>query len=134
MLPVIEIIRLEETQQGTIGVLKINKTAFCCTLEPWDWENKESESSIPVQQYIGKRITSPKFGVTFEITNVPGRTHILFHKGNFVGDTTGCVIVGESFGKLGAQRAVKNSGRTFDRFMEFLKDHDTIHITISEVY
>lgn len=31
---------------------------------------------------------------TFEITNVPGHTNLLFHTGNKNGDSAGCVLVG----------------------------------------
>ncbi len=31
---------------------------------------------------------------TFEVTNVPGHTGILFHKGNVNGDSIGCILLG----------------------------------------
>jgi len=35
MLPIVELIRLEENfQYGTFGVIKINKQVFCICLEP----------------------------------------------------------------------------------------------------
>lgn len=55
---------------------------------------------------------------TFEITNVPGHTGILFHKGNVNSDSEGCVLLGTSFNALG----ISESQEAFDLFMEFQKD------------
>ncbi len=98
MRPILEIVRLEENERfGTFGILKINKRVTCVTLEPCDYENAPSISSIPAQQYLCKRIISPTFGETFEIFDVPGRTNVLFHKGNIAGHTLGCVLLAQHF-------------------------------------
>lgn len=131
---VVEIIRLEESDQGTFGVLKIDKAVFCVTLEQNDEENRANESSIPAQQYICRRIDSPKYGETFEILNVPGRSDILIHSGNFINNTKGCVLLGTSYGQIYGQRAVISSDKAFYRFMEELKDEDSFHLTIREIY
>ena len=110
--PIIELIRLEESQHGTFGALKFQKEVFCCTLEPPDYENEKDKSSIPVQQYWCHRIVSPRFGETFEVKDVPGRTNVLFHTGNISAHTKGCIILGRQWGMLGKNRAVLNSGAT----------------------
>ena len=130
-----EIIRLEENDgHGTFGALKLNKRLFCWTLEPADRENAPSISSIPAQQYTCKRHNSPRFGVTYQVMNVPGRTHILFHPGNTDDDTEGCILLGETLGKLRGDRAILNSGKTFKKFMDELYGALEFHLTISEVY
>jgi hypothetical protein len=135
MRPIVEIIRLEESfRYGTFGVMKINKEVFCVTLEPPDIENTKNISSIPVQQYLCRRIISPKYGECFEIQNVPDRDHCLFHAGNVVEHTEGCVIVAEHYGKLQEMRAVLNSGNTHKKFMKRLEGHNEFHLTIREVY
>lgn len=135
MRPILELIRLEENEKfGTFGILKINKKVFCVTLEPSDLENAPSVSSIPAQQYLIRRIQSPTFGETFQIDNVPGRSHILFHKGNVVGHTEGCVLLAQHFGKLGNNRAILNSGVTFKNFMRELQNYNVAHLTIKEIY
>jgi hypothetical protein len=107
LLPVFELIRLEEDHQyGTFGVLKIAKSVFCTTLEPFDRLNAPDISCIPAGQYFCRRVDSPKFGHTFEITGVTNRDHVLFHPGNRVEDTRGCVVMGQYFGKLKGDRAV----------------------------
>lgn len=133
-MKVVELIRLEETEQGTFGVLKIDKRVFCVTLEPSDEENASNISSIPAQQYMCERVYSPKYGETFEIRNVPERTHVLFHAGNIAKHTKGCVLLGEYFGKLKGDRAVLNSGNTFKFFMEEMKDEGLFHLTVKEEY
>lgn len=130
-----EIIRLEESfDYGTFGVLKFNKNVFCVTLEPPDKQNKSNISSIPAQQYQCRKKLSHNFGQTYEILNVPGRFNVLFHAGNVVDHTKGCVILGQYFGKLRGDRAVLNSGATFKRFMQILQGENIFHLTILENY
>ena len=134
-IPIAELIRLEEHESfGTFGVLKLNKAVFCVTLEPPDRLNAPNVSSIPAQQYICTRTKSPRYGETFKVTRVPGRTAILFHAGNDVDDTEGCVCLAEHFGKLRGNRAVLNSGATFKRFMQIMEGIQFFHLTIREVY
>lgn len=134
MHPVLELIRLEETDAGTFGVLKVNKQVFCVTLEPGDLENAENRSSIPAQQYTCRRVKSPRFGKTFQVLGVPGRSDILFHPGNTAADTRGCIILAGHFGKLAGERAVLNSGNTFRQFVMMLEGHRFLHLTVREVY
>ncbi len=132
-MKILELIRLEETEQGTIGVLKINKTVFCFTLEPPDLENRVNKSSIPAQQYTVKPYSSQNYPDIYEIINVPDRSYVLFHPGNTVDNTAGCILLGESLGKLQGDRAVLNSGKTFNKFRNILRNEDH-HLTITEVY
>jgi len=132
--PIIEIIRLEESEFGTFGALKFQKEVFCVTLEPPDFENAKNKSSIPAQQYWCHRKVSPKYGETFEVQNVPGRENVLFHAGNVVAHTKGCIIVARSWGILGKQRAVLNSGATWTKLMCKLSGYDGFHLTIIEVF
>lgn len=135
MRPIIELIRLEEKYRyGTFGILKINKEVFCVTLEPPDLLNKRNASSIPAQQYDLHRISSSVFGWTFKVMDVPSRTDILFHAGNVVANTHGCIILAQHFGKLRGDRAVLNSGKTFHIFMALMEGHNVAHLTIREVY
>ena len=135
MKPIVELIRLEEDHYyGTFGMLRVQKELFCVTLEPPDILNKSFKSSIPAQQYTCNRRFSNHFGETFEVTNVPGRDNILFHAGNYVGDTQGCIILAQYKGKLRGDRAVLNSGKTFKTFMGMMKDYGSFHLTIKEVY
>ena len=132
---IVELIRLEENyEHGTFGVVKINKEVFCVDLEPRDEENATNISSIPAQQYVCKRVMSPRFGETFEIMDVPDRFNVLFHSGNTDDNTLGCILLAQYFGKLKGNRAVLNSGNTFKAFMKVMQKQDVFHLTIREVY
>jgi len=131
---IVELIRLETGRSGTFGILKLNKQVFCCTLEPPDKENKQNISSIPTGQYDMVKHVSPTHGETFMVEGVTDRNFILFHSGNKVDHTEGCVLLGASFGKLSGDRAVLNSGKTFAAFMSEMLGHAAWHLTISEVY
>lgn len=134
MQPIVELIRLEESDDGTFGVLRINKQAFCVTLEPEDRANARGVSCIPAQQYTCRRVKSPTHGICFEVTGVPNRSHILFHSGNTEDHTEGCIILGASFGRVGNKRAVLTSKPTVAAFMEKMKGHDSFHLTITEAF
>jgi len=134
MRPVIELIRLEESAPGTFGALRINKRLTCWTLEPDDRLNEQGRSSIPAQQYICRRYSSAKYPATFQVMDVPGRDKVLFHAGNKIGDTAGCILLGETLGKLAGDRALLNSGATFKAFMDELQGVDEFHLTIREEY
>lgn len=135
LLPTVRLIRLEENfEYGTFGALILAGEFFCVTLENPDRENKRNISSIPAQQYLCRKIVSPRWRETYEITNVPNRDHVLFHPGNVVKHTEGCVILADRLGKLQGDRAVLNSGNTFKRFMKALELYPEFLLTIKEVY
>ena len=127
------IIRIEESNEGSIGVLRLGHQPFCCTLEPPDRDNQKNISCIPTGSYTARRVKSPKYGDTFEITSVPGRSWVLIHAGNVVKHTKGCVLLGQYFGKLKGDRAVLNSGKTFRAFLEATAGLDAFELEIREV-
>lgn len=130
----VDLIRIEQGEDGTFGVLRLNGRAWCVTLEPPEHDNAKNISRIPRGEYVCRRVRSPRFGVVFEVTDVPGRTHILLHPGNMVSDTQGCVLLGRNFGKLQGGRAVLNSGSTFASFMEAMDGVDEFRFTIEDVF
>lgn len=129
----LKIVRLEEAIDGTFGALLIDNHVFCVTLEPPDFDNQQNISNIPPDKYICKRNISPKYGETFEITNVPNRSHVLFHAGNIVEHTKGCVLLARKWGILGYNRAILNSGNTFKDFMVKMYGADECELEIIEV-
>ena len=96
----VEIFRVESGKQGTYGVLTIEGKFFCITLEPENLNNLPDLSCIPAGTYhcIGK--LSEKFGLCFEVLGVPNRTGILFHYGNVLADTHGCILLGVEYNPL----------------------------------
>jgi hypothetical protein len=134
MMNTVDLIRIEQSDDGTFGVLKIDGQAWCVTLEPPRGGNAKNISCIPSGRYVCRRIRSPRFGLTFEVTNVPGRTHILLHPGNVVADTQGCVLLGRHFGLLRGDRGVLKSGRTFQAFMDELDGVDEFLFIVEDLF
>lgn len=135
MFPYVEIIRLEDNfTQGAFGAMMINGEVFCWTLEPPEYDNLKNFACIPPGQYECRRVVSPRFGTTYEICNVPGRSLIRFHAGNVVDDTHGCVLLGETQGKLRGDRAILNSGKTFLNFMNTMQSYEKFKLTIKEAW
>lgn len=130
----VEMVRLEQGDQGTFGVLRLDGKVFCVTLEPPDNGNMENVSCIPEGVYTCRRVESPAFGNTFEITDVPGRSHILFHAGNVSNDTRGCVLLGRQFGQLGSDRAVLRSGDAVRAFLEQCSGMESFPLQIVSGY
>lgn len=125
----INIVRISEFG-ATFGVLLDDRIPLCLTLERIWMNNERGVSCIPDGAYVCKRVDSPKFGDTFEVMDVPGRDEILFHWGNLVIHSHGCIILGEEYGLLGNQRGVLSSHRAFDEFMGRLKGQDSFDLDI----
>lgn len=107
----------------TYGVLVDEGVAFALTLEP-AWLNNGAKSCIPEGVYRCVRDVSPKFGETFEVTGVLGRSRILFHWGSFAADSLGCILVGERFTDLnadGVQDLSMSRTTAGAGFLEFLE-------------
>ena len=112
----INLLLLRDTfsEKSTIGELFINKERICDTLEnPWI-DNQRNISCIPEGEYE-VRIRLPRESATRDylhllVQDVPDRDWILFHRGNFPKDTSGCILVG-----LGSQQDfVSNSVLAMD--------------------
>lgn len=109
--------RISNISDGIQGVLLDGDTAFCVTLENNDY-------IFPDGEYVCRRILSPKFGNTFEITGIPNRTHILFHWGAEEEHSKGCVILGETFTVVNGKNMVGYSKEY--AFKEFLDRTNSI--------
>lgn len=122
---------------GTFGTLYLyddqGKKVGTFVVGEDDWlDNKPQKSCIPDGTYTCRRVQSPTFGNTFEVTSVPGRSAILFHAGNTEEDTKGCLLVGTRFGMLKVKDedtagnpvvekwAVVESAKAFKEFLALL--------------
>jgi len=104
----IEVERKWPKKDYIIGRLYIDGSYVCNTLErPW-LSNKPQVSCIPTGIYDVIVAQSPRFGRELpRILNVPSRSGVLIHRGNYVTDSTGCILVGENK----AKGAVLNSAK-----------------------
>jgi len=129
----IDLVRVGSSAAGTFGVLRRGQVPFALTLErPWQ-DNQANVSCIPPSEYVCKRARSPRFGETFEVMGVDRRSHILFHKGNTIGDTQGCILVGEEFSvDDNGTPVLAASARGYGEFMGILKGYDEFVLRIQE--
>jgi hypothetical protein len=143
-VPVMQTLILRRTtysDAGTVGYLYRGRIPVCYTLElPWR-DNAPGISCIPPGSYRGEyeregtevdteapyqvrhleRSASGKYLDVYHVIDVPGRSGILIHRGNFAGDRTlgmrsdvlGCILPGRRIGRLpvvgGLQLAVIDS-------------------------
>lgn len=112
-------------QYGTFGHLYRNGQQIAVTCEP-------VTPDVPLGTYLCQPHNGPKFQNVWEVTNVPGHTAILIHNGNTVADTHGCILVGETFGRINGVDAVINSMLTLDNLREILPDAFYLKFTQSE--
>ena len=126
---IVEIKRLYEPE-ATIGVISVGGLALGFTLErPW-YGNRKNVSCIPADEYICKKHDSATFGTVYKVCDVFGRSNILFHKGNVIDDTEGCILIGKSVGYLGNKRAILSSSVAFNEFMSQLEFVDEFKLII----
>ena len=115
---------------GTLGIITCDGKDICQTLElPWN-NNSQNSSCIPDGKYKLRKINSPKFGEVYEICDVRDREHILIHKGNFLRDTHGCVLVGMINSLENCQYRLYNSKIALEAFIKFLEGKDDITLEI----
>ena len=128
------IVRISSLDEGTFGVMLLDGKPFAVTGErPW-MDNKKSVSCIPAGVYSCQRYVSAKYPDTFEVMNVPKRTYVLFHKGNFpLKDSEGCILVAEKFEEVNGKVAVLESKHGFEEFIKRLKGVCTFTLQILEV-
>ncbi|WP_421901792.1 DUF5675 family protein [Maridesulfovibrio sp.] len=114
----VELIRLEATDEATLGGLLVDGKSICWTLEePWRG-NCQDVSCIPAGRYSLRLEYSPsKKCKLWTVKGVPGRSYVRIHKGNTVDDTEGCLLTGTNPGYLEGKRAVLASRVAFDEFM-----------------
>lgn len=93
--------RLQDNGRQTLGEMNVyekHKNLLTCkTLElPYRY-NRKIVSCIPCGTYICKPRFSTKYREHYIVTNVPNRSYILFHAGNYNRHTKGCILVGRGF-------------------------------------
>lgn len=121
MTSILQLTRLKSTYEYTHGILFHGQNFLCYTLElPWR-NNEKLVSCIPWGRYVAIRHPSPRFGMTLAVKEVPGRSGIIFHAGNTVVDSKGCVLVG-TVTDWGGTLSV--SRRAIEMFRLWMTDND----------
>jgi hypothetical protein len=123
--------RSPSTDAGTFGSLTFGTSVVQSLELPWR-ENRRQRSCIPVGVYDCVLVRSPRFGLVYEVKDVPGRSHVLIHRANLGGDVDkgldtelhGCIA---PFTRMGVMRNSRGamqpaglvSSTAFRLFMEW---------------
>lgn len=106
----------------TLGDL-VTGTFACKTLErPWK-NNAKNISCIPTGTYQCKYTYSLKFlKWTYEVLNVPNRSGIRIHSGNYFYDIEGCILLGTGYGDLNKDKFadIVESKITIKKFEDYM--------------
>lgn len=142
-------VRIDRTyhHEQTTGRLYVfddnNGVAFDCDTLELKWnDNARRISCIPEGSYTCVHHFSPTFGECFWIKDVPHRSEVLIHTGNYAGsqnpktlrpDTLGCILVGNGLIDISGDGIVDvvNSRVTMDSLIQVLPDVFTLNITRS---
>lgn len=118
--------------EATLGKLTIEDEEFYTAERPFRG-NKKNVSCIPSGKYTCSRYTSKRFGETFIVDDVPNRTYILFHVGNFPEtDSQGCILIGEKI--MEGRPAISMSKKAMQRFRDTLKEEDKFEFIIEDKF
>lgn len=126
------LLRFEQTSEYTLGLLLGEGARPLMTLEPPWLINAQGASCIPARDYDCVRHYSPKFGETFWLTNVPNRQEIIFHSGNIVQHTRGCILLGLYTMRGVDTLAIHKSRIAMGEFLKLMKGQDTLKLVVTE--
>jgi hypothetical protein len=138
IMSLLRIIRYNHHSAATVGDIIFPCGTVLKSLElPW-LDNARGQSCVPVGLYEVKLRQSPvvertskgKYKEGYEICNVPNRTFIMFHIGNYPRNSDGCVLTGMKEGTHEGVPAVWSSAAAFDIFMDLMKKHNITHVSI----
>lgn len=124
------IMREPSDAQQTLGQATLydglQKVFECKTLE-LDWQDNEPrQSCIPKGRYTCKPYSSPKYPNVYQVMNVPGRSYILIHSGNYHTDILGCILVGSAHTDINGDgyKDVVSSKNTLDKIRSIIGNNE----------
>lgn len=133
----ISIQRFQSNPRQTLGNLIVfnndQPVLVIKTLElPWK-DNERKISCIPTGTYKAIEHISTKRGWTLWLQDVPGRTAILVHTGNYTTDILGCILPGIMHEDLNGDGImdVKYSTIALEALKYYLDSQKEIEITIT---
>lgn len=117
----VKIQRAWSDSRATLGMLTIEgvfHNPFFILENPL--RDTKVDSRIPAGTYTCKPYSGTKYKDVYILENVPDRSAILMHWGNFEKDTEGCILIGESAGMMQNQPAIMNSKVAFKMFSDLI--------------
>jgi len=130
---------LKQTRSALFVMEGVDKLFECVTIElpkvfiPFP-VNAQNVTCIPEGIYPVEKIISPTKGRCFLLKNVPGRTMVEIHIGNFATgekvDTKGCILPGMRFVdiNLDGNLDVQDSTKAMEKLLKLLPDKFELHI------
>lgn len=132
--------RLNYGDKQTIGNLYLLNSLNELVEEFWSLElpwkdNQRRISCIPEGVYKARKHKSPKFGQSLWLQDVPNRSEILIHKGNYYTDILGCILIGSTLMDINKDGLldVVNSKKSINKLMSMLEDVDGIMVEIKKI-
>ncbi len=119
----VTITRSLDTGKESIGVFNAPNFNVRTLERPWK-NNKTGISCIPKGTYTVKWTLSPKLArYTYQVMDVPGRSGIRFHPGNYFFDVEGCILLGTGFTNLNddGELDIINSKVTISAFENYMQ-------------
>lgn len=131
-----DLFRFSHTNVQVLGTLTFYDGAVVkgkfSTLELAWKENKNMVSCISEGTYKVIKRWSNRFGEHWHITDVPNRTFILIHAGNFHTEINGCVLVGTKHQDVNADGFpdVVESRKAMTAINDLLKEQESFELRI----
>lgn len=95
----VTILRTDFSAYGTFGILHAGP--FRCLAVERTWLNNQRKvSCIPEGVYTCKWGHSPKYGWRYQVMEVPSRSDILIHPGNYPKHSQGCILLAKYKGVM----------------------------------
>lgn len=121
----LNLIRKPSSALSTLGTLSLEGQHLAYTLE-------RPEVQIPAGTYSVEIRYSPRFKRPLpHLLDVPGRSDILIHAGNWPRDTEGCILVGLQLGTDMILQSRLALDPLVIRIQSALDSHDAVSIQIS---
>jgi len=135
----LELNRCQTDDKQTLGELYLlsdNEAVLnkWMTLELPDMNNTRYISRIPAGTYNAVIHNSPRFGKTLWIQDVPNRSEILIHQGNYHTQIKGCILIGQNHIDINNDglKDVTSSRKSMAKLMSQLQGLESIEITIKD--
>jgi len=126
----VEIERITFRDKQTEGILTVydvcNEVVFkCYTLELEEDCNAQRDDCIPRNKYNVEKRYSTKYKNHFHVLDVPNRSYILIHSGNYNKHTLGCILVGKTLTDINGDgyRDTTSSKVTMNKLNDVLPDY-----------
>lgn len=131
----IELRRIKYTDKSVQGELYIDGALVAYTLENAWKKNKKRVSCIPSGEYKLIFDDAGRFNDRYghqvvKLDDVPDRSEILIHKGNYPKDTQGCILVGSSAGDDAVWSSSKAYDRVYKKISQKIIDNNKVTIKV----